>query len=109
MLAIVTDDDSRPLVTVLPITHSPPSHPQDAIEIPAVTKRRLSLDDQRSWIVLTEANEFRWPGPDLRRTGRPGLDDFAYGYLPNALYERVRLAFLAAIRRSPQRMVPRTE
>lgn len=51
---------------VLPITHSPPSDPGDAIEIPPVTKRRLGLDDERSWIVLTESNRFVWPGPDVR-------------------------------------------
>ena len=33
---------------------------------PDTVKRRLELDDERSWIVLTEANRFIWPGPDLR-------------------------------------------
>jgi len=37
-----------------------------AVEISHETKRRLGLDDDRSWIVLTEANRFAWPGPDLR-------------------------------------------
>jgi hypothetical protein len=43
---------------VCPVTHSPPSDPGDAIEIPPATKRRLGLDDERSWIVLTESNRF---------------------------------------------------
>ncbi len=62
VLAIVaTLDDGTTAVRVLPITHSPPSDPADAVEIPAATKRRLGLDDQRSWIILTESNRFIWP------------------------------------------------
>ena len=34
--------------------------------IVAATKRRLGLDDARSWIMVTEGNRFAWPGPDLR-------------------------------------------
>jgi hypothetical protein len=34
---------------------------------PALIKRQLKLDDVPSWVVLTEGNEFVWPGPDLRR------------------------------------------
>jgi hypothetical protein len=76
VLAIVaTLDDGTPAVRVLPITHSPPSDPIEAIEIPPVTKRRLGLDGQRSWIVLTESNRFVWPGPDVRPT------DTETGYL----------------------------
>lgn len=67
VLAIVAAlEDGTPVVRVLPITHSPPSHPDDAIEIPHTTKQRLGLDDERSWIVLTESNRFAWPGPDIR-------------------------------------------
>jgi hypothetical protein len=65
VLAVVHDDGEKE-VLVLPITHSPPADPADAIEIPTATKNRLGLDSERSWIVITEANEFIWPGPDLR-------------------------------------------
>ena len=47
---------------MVPVTHSPPADPATAIEIPAVTKARLGLDAQRSWIVCNEANVFAWPG-----------------------------------------------
>jgi hypothetical protein len=30
--------------------------------MPAETQRRLGLDDQRSWIVVGEANVLVWPG-----------------------------------------------
>ena len=29
-------------------------------------KAHLGLDDQPSWIILTETNDFLWPGPDIR-------------------------------------------
>jgi hypothetical protein len=61
------------MVTVLPISHTLPSNPLLAVEIPAAVKRRLNLDDERSWVVLTEANRFTWPGPDLRPL-RPGVN-----------------------------------
>jgi hypothetical protein len=64
VMAIV-DQDGEWDVLVLPITHSPPPDPADAIEIPTETKKRLGLDTDRSWVVITEANEFLWPGPDL--------------------------------------------
>ncbi len=53
------------VVTVLPITHAPPADASMAVEIPPATKRRLGLDSERSWVVLSEANRFIWPGPDL--------------------------------------------
>jgi hypothetical protein len=41
--------------------------PHMASRIPAATKRRLGLDDARSWIIVTESNRFIWPGRDLRQ------------------------------------------
>src|ERR1700753_4447422 len=66
IILVTTDVGGREIVTVLPITHSPPSDPEFALEVPQETKFRLGLDSDRSWIVLTEANKFAWPGPDLR-------------------------------------------
>ncbi|MGH7102211.1 MAG: hypothetical protein ACREFJ_07420, partial [Acetobacteraceae bacterium] len=37
------------------------------IEIPLPIKRHLGLDDDPSWIVVAEGNEFLWPGYDLRK------------------------------------------
>lgn len=65
LLATTTKDDEQ-IVTVLPVTHTPPADERLAVEIPPGTKKRLGLDDARSWIVLSEANRFQWPGPDLR-------------------------------------------
>jgi hypothetical protein len=96
------------VVTVLPITHAPPANPTFALEIPAQTKRRLGLDSERSWIVLTEANRFIWPGPDLRPLGSD-LETVAYGHLPEALFNQMRNRFVAILRAGQARAVTRTE
>ena len=62
VILVTQDAEGEQLVTVLPVTHSTPTNPSLAIEIPAETKRRLGLDDARSWVVLTEANQFTWLG-----------------------------------------------
>lgn len=105
ILLAVMDDAGDRMVVVLPVTHSPPSDPAHAVEIPAATKQRLGLDDARSWIILTEANRFIWPGPDLRPIA-PG--SVVYGELPAALFRQVRANWLAlaATRRG---IVPRSE
>lgn len=67
VLALVTTlEDGTPIVRVLPITPSPPGRTHEAIEIPPATKCRRGLDDERSWIVLSESNRF-----PLARTGYP--------------------------------------
>jgi hypothetical protein len=87
--------DQTTVVTVAPITHSPPSNTPDAMEIPLAVKRALGLDDERSWLILTEVNRFAWPGFDLRPIpGRPG--EFAYGTLP-ARFTRQAIARLIEI------------
>jgi hypothetical protein len=80
----------REPVTVLPVTHAPASDPALAVEIPAATKRRLGLDEARSWVVLTEANRFRWPGPDLRPAVPGDSATVVYGPLPHALFDEIR-------------------
>jgi hypothetical protein len=81
VLLAITDEAGDQKVIVLPITHT---------EIPAATKRRLGLDDERSWIVVTESNRFTWPGPDLRPAISGDPASVAYGELPSALFEQVR-------------------
>lgn len=89
----VSDEETR--VFVLPITHTPPDDPDAALEIPAGTKNRLGLDEEQSWIILTEANEFVWPGPDLRpKTTEGDPTDIAYGALPKRLFEQMRVRFV---------------
>jgi hypothetical protein len=72
VVLVSEDQNGEKVVLVLPMTHSPPAEPDLAVEIPIETKRRLGLDDQRSWIIVTDANRFVWPGPrsEARRPRR---------------------------------------
>lgn len=109
VILMTTDDEGDQVVTVLPVTHTPPVDPSLAIEIPHATKRRLGLDDERSWIVLTEANRFIWPGPDLRVTQAGDMASVAYGLLPRTFFKEVTVKFLEVIRARRASVVRRTE
>jgi hypothetical protein len=96
---LVTEDDADgPTVTVLPITHTPPTDSSLAVELSHPTKRRLGLDDDRSWIVVTDANRFRWPGPDLRFARQGDHSSAAYGLLPAHIFNEMRTKFISARR-----------
>ena len=105
VLAIERESDGAIIVTVLPITHTPPDDSASAVEIPVPVKRHLGLDAERSWIVVSEGNEFLWPGYDLRK--RPNSDRYDYGFLPPRLFDQVRKAFVAWHRRRRRRVTPR--
>ena len=109
--AIVNATDGKKRVLVLPITHTPPQTKaqESTIEIPPAVKRRLGLDDEPSWIVITEANEFIWPGPDLRPVPGDQLGGITYGFLPPGLFARVRAAFVRGVESRQMKRVPRTD
>lgn len=105
VLAVEQEADDATIVTVLPITHSVPVGATAAIEIPQPVKRHLGLDDDRSWIVVAEGNEFLWPGYDLRRV--PHGDRYEYGFLPPRFFNRVLDAFDACHRAGSRRLTSR--
>ena len=109
VVLVTADEDGEQWVTVLPITHTPPPGPELAVEIPAATKRRLGLDDERSWVVLSEANRFLWPGPDVGPARPRDAATVAYGQLPYTLFEEIRTKFIAAIRARRAGVVRRSE
>ncbi len=109
IVLMTTDDAGQRLVLVLPVTHPPPSDLSLAVELPPVTKQRLGLDPQRSWVILSEANRFRWPGPDLRPAVPGDAASVAYGQLPYRLFEEIRLKFIARVRSERAGIVPRSE
>ena len=106
VLAVERPSDGVTLVTVLPITHSPPTVASTAIEIPAAVKRHLGLDEARSWIVVAEGNEFVWPGHDLRKV--PTTGRYEYGFLPPRFVSQVQAAFVACHRQGLSPLTPRT-
>lgn len=76
-------------VYVAPITHSPPTG-SEAIEIPMSIKKQIGLDDERSWLVTSEVNEFQWPGLDLRPISRQQPSRSVYGKLPPNFTNQVK-------------------
>ena len=83
-------------VMIVPITHSRLSPGEAAYEIPPRIKEHLRLDEQRSWIILSEVNIDVWPSPDLCLV--PGrTDSFEYGLLPQKLVIELRQHVLTAI------------
>jgi hypothetical protein len=100
-------DDTH--VVVLPVTHSPPGRSAEALEIPPAVKRHLKLDAERSWVVLSESNRFRWPGPDLRRVGDRDDSSVAYGFLPPRFFAELLRRFIALEDAARSRRVTRTE
>ena len=58
VVSVLEEKEEEEEVTVLPIAHNAPQRVEDAIEIPPSIKQRLGLDSERSWSVITEANEF---------------------------------------------------
>jgi hypothetical protein len=107
--AIRMDETGARRVLVLPVTHSPPQDPKLAVEIPRAAKERLRLDDERSWVVLSEWNDFVWPGLDLRPASGGDAGSVAYGVLPPGLFNSIRDQFLALVGKGRARHVPRTE
>jgi|SRR5579875_654997 hypothetical protein len=107
--AIQEEPGGEQRILVLPITHSKPLRLECAIEIPPAIKRHLGLDEEQSWIVLNESNEFIWPGPDLRMT--PGGDEstVAYGFMPPKFFTKIRAAFLSLVQKDSIQHVKRTE
>ncbi|MCJ9754774.1 type II toxin-antitoxin system PemK/MazF family toxin [Neorhizobium sp. BETTINA12A] len=101
--------EGREVVTVVPVTHAPPHDPADAVEIPAALKAHLGLDDIPSWIVVTEANDFIWPGPDLRPVPGSKPARYEFGILPPRFFAHLRDKILEAHRRRRFGQVGRTE
>ena len=96
---------------VLPITHVPPG-PRDKdrkVEVPAHIKRRLGLDDHRSWIVVDELNVFVWPGFDLRPVPNSDPPTCEYGILPQSFFDMVKARMLASASEKTTRVVKRGE
>ena len=88
--------ESGTQVTVAPITHFPPPSDVPSLEIPLRVKQTLGLDDDRSWVILDEVNQFVWPGYDIAPiAGKTGK--VAYGFLPPRLFDKIRNGIMEII------------
>lgn len=106
ILSIEKPAEGITMVRVVPVTHSPPGDLTVSAELPPAVKRHLGLDDDRSWVILDEVNEFAWPGFDLRPV--PGSHDrFAYGLLPPRLFDQIMTRLTAVWNAGQGKAIPR--
>jgi hypothetical protein len=105
VLCATREADQTTTITVLPITHSPPLDATSVIEIPRAIKDHLGLDDARSWIVLSEGNDFIWPGYDLRKV--PKTDEYTYGFLPPRFLVQIVVAVATLHKTAKMKITPR--
>lgn len=104
LLAVMRQSDGTTRVRVAPITHSPKTT-ESGLAIPAKIRRHLALDEKSAWISLTDANEFTWPGPDIRPLpDRRGV--WSYGVLPVEFFEALKHQIAATPR---AKAVPRAD
>lgn len=102
VLAVTRQAGGEVMVSVAPITHAAPGNPNSAIKLTPATQRRLGLDQAQCWIMATEINQFKWPGPDIAPTP---AGNYAYGELPAAVF----LALKEKILSGPVPGVARTD
>jgi hypothetical protein len=107
VLVVDEPESAAPRVYVLPITHSRPAKGVDALEIPAAVARKVDLDADRSWVILSEFNEFVWPGFNLALIPGRMSPTIAYGYLTPGFFSKLRDRWLDLDAEAKSRAVPR--
>jgi hypothetical protein len=90
IIIAVTGETGEVETVVAPITHSEPKAPAEGIEIPPRVKRHLGLDDQRSWVIVTDLNVFTWPGIDIYPVPKSPPGTYEYGPIPPRLYDEIK-------------------
>ncbi|MBB3160518.1 hypothetical protein HFO68_15210 [Rhizobium laguerreae] len=93
-LVAASDSLANPrYVVLLPITHTPPSGETVGIEIPPKVKQAIGLDDEPSWVIISEYNIDEWPNGGLSPVpGSGGI--LAYGFIPPGLFATIKARFL---------------
>lgn len=105
VMTVIRDAETR--VLVLPITHATPTTGTEAMEIPAEVRRRAGLDAAPAWVVLSEFNEFVWPGYDLALIPGRAPASMAYGFLTPGFFDQLRRRWLALDAQRKSLPVPR--
>ena len=106
-IVVASDSDTKPrFVVLLPITHTAPIGDTVAIEVPAKVRRSIGLDDEPSWVVVSEHNVDEWPNAGLSPIpGKP--DVFAYGFIPPGLFAEIKARLLGLARQKKSDTVHR--
>lgn len=106
---LVAASDSRinpSYVVLLPITHSRPTGDTIGIEIPDKVKKAIGLDDEPSWVIVSDYNIDEWPNAGLGQIpGKSGV--YSYGFLPPSLFATVKSKFTQLVREKRARSVKR--
>jgi hypothetical protein len=107
-LVAASDSETKPrFVVLLPITHSPPLGDTVAIEIPEKVRQAIGLDDESSWVVVSEYNVDGWPNAGLMPVpGKP--DVFAYGFIPPGHFATIKARLVELARQKNSEAVTRT-
>ncbi|MFO1505073.1 MAG: hypothetical protein U1F39_14875 [Steroidobacteraceae bacterium] len=107
-LVAASDSNTKPrFVVLLPITHSTPIGDTVGIEIPAKVRQAIGLDDEPSWVVISEYNVDEWPNAGLSPIpGNP--DAFAYGFIPPGLFAVIKARLVELARKNKSEAVKRT-
>lgn len=96
--AIVLHAKKTGKTLVVPISHSYPDVGEEeySLEIPAEICFRIGLDKDRSWVRVSEVNEFEWPSPEIRpRPDDPSRVD--YGMIPEEFFLEIRKRLADAV------------
>jgi hypothetical protein len=107
-LVAASDSTTKPrFVVLLPITHAAPIGDTVAIEIPAKVRQAIGLDDEPSWVVISEYNVDEWPNAGLSPV--PGNPDvFAYGFIPPGLFAVIKARLVELAQKNRSEAVKRT-
>jgi len=98
-IVAATDSLVRPrYVVLLPITHTQPVGDTAGVEIPPRVKQALGLDEEPSWVIVSEHNIDEWPNAGLSPLPG-GRGTFAYGVLPPGLFKQIKSKFLELARK----------
>lgn len=95
IIVAVTDEAGKIATIVAPITHTPPILPSEGIEIPPGVKSHLGLDADPAWVIVTDLNQFTWPGFDLGPIPGRKPTQYAYGMLPPRFFDQIKRRILS--------------
>jgi hypothetical protein len=90
-IILVQEQGLKPLVTVVPITHSLPRTADVAIPSPRKVAAELGFDSQQSWVVVSDSNQFTYPGFDLRENKE---GQYSYGFIAPKFMEQIQQKFV---------------
>ena len=95
LIIAATKEGNETTVILAPITHLMPRGTGTSVEIPTKVKAHLGLDEDRSWVILTELNKFTWPGFHLYQVPNSPPGTFEYGFIPPALFKQIKESIVA--------------